>query len=188
MSRLSQALPWIALVAVVAVFVGCAPKSPEEVVAEKRQYSKAEVVGFFVQPPPEPEPLEMVEGEDGEAVAAPVEEAAAETAEGEIEELEIEPAGPVLSDIMIDMVVQHENREALPGLTVDVTMVDGAQNEKASWKVYLDTSDVPKSTQRSYSHLLTGVEYEEGDGFHAEVRHPVPPEERGEYQEFAAAN
>ena len=111
---------------------------------------------------------------------------AEEAAEGDAEmaePMEIEPVNP---DILLDILIQHDSPELLPGVTVDISLADAAGTEKASWKVYFDTSTVKKANVTQYTHVLTDVPYEEGDGFFAELRHPVPAAERGEYKEFAS--
>ncbi len=44
-----------------------------------------------------------------------------------------------------------------------------------------------KANVTQYTHVLEDVPYEEGDGFFAEIRHPVPAEERHLYREFSTA-
>ena len=57
-----------------------------------------------------------------------------------------------------------------------------------TWRLSFDTSTVKKANVTQYTHVLEDVLYEEGDGFFAEVRHPVPVEERSEYREFSSAS
>ena len=59
--------------------------------------------------------------------------------------------------------------------------------EKAAWKIWVDTAGLPKANQKQVSHILEDVDYQEGDGFSAEIRHPVPEAERGDYREFSGA-
>ena len=87
--------------------------------------------------------------------------------------------------IRLDVLIQHRSEERLPGITVDISMIDSSQAEKGHWRVWFDTSDVTKATVTQFTHVLEDVGYEEGDGFFLEVRHPVPVEERGEYREFS---
>ncbi len=105
--------------------------------------------------------------------------------EGEMEEAMAAP--PANPNIMLDILIQHDSPEMLPGITVDITMADADGNQKGAWKVWFDTADLLKANVRSYTHVLEEVPWEEGLGFFAEVRHPVPVEERGEYQEFSPA-
>lgn len=163
----------------------CAPKSHEERVAGLRSYYKAKVIGFIVKAQPAPEmPAEPMDAEEGFAAAAE-EAAAAEFAEGEelaAEEQEV----PVKQDVAIDILLQHDSPEKLPGITLDIEMVDSNKQTKNSWRVWVETAKLPKATGTQFTHLLEDVDYVEGDGFSVEVRSPVPPEERGEYREFAA--
>lgn len=138
------------------------PDDPAERVAELRSGYSAKLNGFVVHQVPQPEE------------EAPVEETGAQ-----------EPAEVSLrQDVILDILVTRKTREALPGLTVDVTQADAQQNEKASWKVYLDVSDVLRGPGTQISYRLEDVEVAEDDFFHVEVRHPVPPGERAEYREL----
>lgn len=157
--------------------VGCAsePEDPAEQVSEIRSDYSAELNSFVVHQVPQP------------AMEAPAEEGGetAEAGDGAEEAAAEEPAEvPLRQDVLLDVLVALEGRDSLPGLTVDVTQVDAQENEKATWRVYLDVSDVHRGPGTQISHRLEDVDFEEGDGFHVAVRHPVPPEERGEYREF----
>ena len=145
----------------------------------------ARLNGFLVQAPVEPEP--MIEEGIEEGMEAMEAEAEAEgEGEGEVAE-EMEPAPPANPNILLDILIQHDSPEILPGITVDISMADAAGNEKGAWKVWFDTSKVLKANVTPYTHVLEDVPYEEGDGFFAEIRHPIPVEERGEYKEFSSA-
>ena len=163
------------------VWAGCAAKSPEEEVAKLRSRYTARVNGFFVQSTPvEPMEAAVPEGEEGETEAP---EPA--TDEALDEEAVAEPV-EVVHNVHLDILIQHDSNERLPGITLDITMVDSAKAEKASWKLWVDTSGIAKATGTQISHVLEDAPYEEGDGFNVEVR-PVPEAERGDYQEFASA-
>ena len=156
---------------------GCAQKSPEEKVAELRSYYSARLNGFIL----EEEPL-VAEVPDPDALAE---------VEEDVEDVlgEEAPTGPtgeveVEQKVRLDILIQHRSEERLPGITVDISMVDPDQVEKNHWRVWFDTSEVPKATVTQFTHILEDVGYEEGDGFFLEVRHPIPVEERGEYREF----
>ncbi len=84
----------------------------------------------------------------------------------------------------LDLIVQHDADEMLPGITVEISMVDSAQQEKGRWQLWVDTSGLRKANQLQLTHVLEDVPYVEGDGFAAEVRVPVPAAERGNYREF----
>ena len=175
----------VVLAATLSILAACAPKSPEERVAALRARYTAQLNGFYEQKPAEPETTSEGMEADAEAMEAEA------VGEGEMEETAgeeaMEMAGPSTSDILLDILIQHDANERLDGLTVDITQVDPSENPKASWKVWIDTSKIAKATHHQVSHVLEDVEYEEGDGFFVEVRSPVPPAERGEYREFASA-
>ncbi len=46
----------------------------------------------------------------------------------------------VREKVRLDILIQHRSNEKLPGLTVDVSMVDSAEMEKGHWRVWFDTS------------------------------------------------
>lgn len=161
------------------VIAACAPKSPEEKVAGLRGFYSARLNGFILEEEPmvtEVPELEAVEivGE-GEVDGVATEELMEETSPVEVEET-----------VRLDILIQHRSDEILPGLTVDVSMVDSSENEKGHWRVWFDTSEVTKATVTQFTHILEDVGYEEGDGFFVEVRHPVPADERSEYREFSS--
>jgi hypothetical protein len=157
--------------------------SPEAKVARLRGMYSARLNGFLVQAQPAPEP--EVYAEEGVEPMAPDTEMEEGEAEGEMAEpMEPAPANP---DIMLDILIQHDSPELLPGITLDISMADGAGNAKGDWKVWFDTATMKKANVTQYTHVLEDVPYEEGDGFFVEVRHPVPAEERGEYSEFSSA-
>ena len=168
---------------------GCTPKSPEEQVAEARSRYTATLNAFVVQETPVAEAaVDEAEGEVATAEAAAAAVADEEGAgEGEGEE-ETEPAPPVRQNVLLDLVLQHDLDEALPGITVDVTQVAADKSEKGAWKVWVETAGLPEATQKQVVHTLEEIEYEEGDGFHAEIRSSVPPEERSQYREFGGSS
>jgi hypothetical protein len=178
-----------------AALLACAPGSPQEQVAEARSHYHATLNGFVVKNQPMPEPEVGMEGEmagaegvEGAEGAAAQPGAAGEPAagEGEGEEMMMMEELPVTSDVVLDILVRNDGGDKLPGITVDVTQVDPAENEKGHWRVWVDTSSLgARSPGIQVSHVLPDVDYEEGDGFSVEVRNPVPAAERGEYQEFA---
>ena len=171
--QLTGTLAVVALAALVALS-GCAKKSPLEQMVENRSRYSAEVNGFFVEETP-------VGGDIGgemEAEGEPEGEEGGEEMAMEITPLEID------QKVHLDILLKHDSFEKLPGVTVDITMVDTAMNEKGRWRLFLDTANVERANPTQYSHVLEDVDYVEGDAFSAEVRHPVPEAERGEYKEF----
>ena len=113
--------------------------------------------------------------EDAEAEAEATEEAAA-------------PTGPAMVTVLLDFLIHNEGSGALDGVTVDLTIADPEGNEKERRLIWVDTAGLTKGSQRQVAHDLTDVAYTDGDGFHVEVRNPIPMEERGDYREFDAEN
>ena len=180
MRRISQCLGAGLVLLVAASVSGCGAKSPEEKVAKLRSFYSARLNGFILNEEPivpEVPELAVVEvtedGTEGEAV----------------EEVAIDPmpAIEVAQTVQLDVLIQHRSEERLPGITLDISMVDSGQVEKGHWRVWFDTSEVIKATVTQFTHILGDVGYEEGDGFFLEVRHPVPVEERSEYREFSTS-
>lgn len=170
-----------------AVLVSCAPKSPAEKVSGLRAYYTAKVVGFLVDAHPAVDLSEQVMDLDGEADADV--EAVGDPGDREMDaDAELVPAAEpaqMIQDIVVDILLQHDSPEKLPGITLDISMVDPSKAEKAHWRVWVDTANLVKATGSQFAHILEDVDYMEGDGFSVEVRHPVPEAERGDYKEFA---
>jgi len=196
----SKTSAWLPPAAVaVALALSCAQPSPEERVAEMRGNYDAELQNFVVREVPMP----GAEPPAGETAAAPPEPAAAEPAEAGEEG--IEETVPVQQNIVLDILIRNQNKDAnLPGLTLEVAQVGAggpgpdepltwdellaSPHRKASWRIYVDTSTIGRGPGTSVTHTLEDVEgYEPGDGFVVTVRDAVPPGERGEYREFAEA-
>lgn len=203
MKRLSLGVLGLVLLA------GCQNETFEQRVTRLRNGYTITPNGFMVEQTPPPVAPDVAAGEaaaEGEAMAAPEEdsapgaEAAAEAAaeiavpadegaEGEAAHDEdgimVEDLIPVKQDVRLDLLVRNDNvRGSLPVLTLDVTQVDAAGNEKAHWRAALDTSGIERGPGHQLSHLLEDVNFVEGDQFQVEVRSPVPSGERGEYKEF----
>ena len=183
MRRVFLRVPYRVVVPLAAAIAlsACVARSPEEKVAWLRSLYKATVNpgGFIVQE----EPMEEAELAPEEALGA----LEGEAVEGEEGEEPVE-ATPVEQKILLDILIQHDSPEKLPGITVDISMVDASEQEKGHWRVWFDTSKIPKATPTQFTHILEGVAYEEGDGFNVEVRDDVPPEERSEYREFSSTS
>lgn len=162
---------------------GGGPDDPAERVAEARTGYSARLNSYAVDQVPL-EGGELPTGpapEGGEGIG---DQAAPEGAVGEDAATERMVEVPLRQDVILDILVSRQGHEELPGVTVDVTQADPEGNDKAAWKVYLDTSDLSRGPGTQMVHRLEDVDYEEGDGFFVEVRHPVPAAERGEYREF----
>jgi hypothetical protein len=181
------------LIPLLLALAACAgePEDPAERVAEARAGYTARLNSYAVdQVPLEPVPAPTVGPPGGADPGAAVGEGAAGEAGaageplGETAEAEAPVEVPLRQDVILDILVSREGHEALPGITVDVTQADAQDNEKASWKVYLDTSDLSRGPGVQMVHRLEDVDFEEGDRFFVEVRHPIPAAERGEYREL----
>lgn len=178
----------------VALWISCAPRDPMERIAEARAGYRAELTGFYakqVELAPEPEDVLLLEeGAAAEEATAEQEVAAEEAtdtaeeeaaaAEGEAEAIEV----PTRTDVVLDVLVARDGNTELPGLTLDITLVDAGEREKGHWLWWVETAGMPKGDQRQFPHVLEDVDYVEGDGLHVEVRDPVPASERGDYREF----
>jgi len=139
-------------------------------VAEARAGYIAEMRSFAVQAPAADEAMET------EAAEADMEA----EAEGEM------PAEPATVDVLLDILVHNEGSGTLDGITVDLTIADPDGAEKERRLLWIETAGLTKGSQSQVVYELNDVAYTEGDGFHVEVRHPIPMEERGDYREFAA--
>lgn len=178
MRRIPRGLGVGSILLAVFLAAGCAPKSPADKVAELRGHYSARLNGFLLEEEPlvtEVPELEAVEITD-EGLVDGVEPGVVEEEMAAIE---------VREKVRLDILIQHRSNENLPGITVDISMVDSAEKEKGHWRVWFDTSEVTKATVTQFTHILEDVGYEEGDGFFVEIRHPIPVEERGDYREFS---
>jgi len=197
-----QAARWgLALTLVALLFaLGCGPSDPIEKIAEQRTHYTAELNSFIVDSQPvggevgteEDATGEVGTGEDatgedatpdGETAGeAPGEDGDASAGEGEAPE-----AVPVIQSVILDILLQSDLYEQLPGITLDVSHIDASGAEKGHYRIWQDTSTIVKGRGQSLTHRLEDVDYTEGDGFHVEVRHPIPEAERGEYRELSVA-
>lgn len=178
--QLKGTMPVLAVVlATLALAVGCAKKSPLEQMIENRSRYTAVLneSGFILEETPLV--AAVVEGDAELEGEVPAEG----EAEGEGEMLEPEPV-PVEQKVHLDIIVRHDSYEKLPGITVDISMVDAQRNEKGHWRVWLDTSNIERANLTQFSHTLEDIDYVEGDAFSVEVRHPIPEADRGDYKEF----
>lgn len=171
----------LSLCLTLAVLVGCAEVPPEERVSRARSRYEASLNGFIVQQRPIVDADVPVAGPDAESGAVASDEGAgdaevmAETAEAPID---------LNQDVLLDIVIRHDSFEKLDGITVDISMADGDRDLQV-WRVWFDTSGIDKGPGVQFSHTLEDVDYLPGYGFSAEIRYPVPPEDRSEYREFA---
>lgn len=183
-----KALATLAALLLAAGAIGaCGPSDPTAEIEDARSRYSAEVVSFSVDQRPESPPVEPPTGDDAAGDAADAEgEAEVGSDEAALEET-MEPTEPidVRQDVLLDILLRFDGQDALDGLTLDITHVDPDKQEKGAYKAYIDVSDVHRGPPAQIVHRLEDVPYEEGDGFHAEVRSPVPAAERDQYREFA---
>ncbi len=143
-------------------------------VAETRAGFIAQLQSFTVQAPAAEEAMASEEA-DAEAEADTDAEA-----EGDM------PAEPAMVSVMLDILVHNEGAGTLDGITVDLTIADPDGAEKERRLLWVETAGLTKGSQTQVVYDLNDVVYTEGDGFHVEVRHAIPMEERGDYREFDA--
>ena len=158
----------------------CSKPTHEERVAAARSRYEASINGFVVLQQPLASPEEL-------PATAAGDEATLETTDdadgGEDEAWE--DTVDLRQDVLLDVVIRHDSFEKLPGITVDITMADG-EREIETWRILFDTTGIEKGPGVQYSHTLENIDYREGYGFAAEVRFPVPVEERSAYREFSS--
>jgi hypothetical protein len=190
-----------ALLAATLFGAACAQPTPEERVADLRSHYEATLQNFVIREEPLVDPLAdplagaepALEGEEPAAEEAPAEGEEAALGEELIEEV------PVRQDVVLDILVRHDNHENLPGLTVEVAQLgEGASEElsweeietsaRATWRVYLDTAAIGRGQGNSVLYKLEDVDVAPGDRFVVTVRDPVPPADRGDYREFSEAS
>lgn len=160
---------------------GCRQLSPDEKVEELRSRYTARINegGFFLRDVPI-EPIEPVDPEQFEV-------AGGDETEGSVfGDVPVAPA--TRQELLLDIIVQHDSDETLPGITVDLEMSDASGKVKKRWRKWVETEGLPKANQKQVTETLIDVGYEEGDRFNAEVRSPIPPEEKSEYREFAGSD
>lgn len=184
-----------------AVFAGCTAEMDAEDVADARRNYHVELQNFIVLDEEEPAGgMEMDTGsetdlgEAGEEVAGAGEAEDAEAGEeGDVAAVGIDPVPRPErvsvgtggdSEVLLDIVLRHTGATTLEGLTIDITHADAERREKNQWHVWVETTDLTRGGRKQFSHTLTGVDYEPGDGFHVGLRENVPPEEYSEYREF----
>lgn len=87
-------------------------------------------------------------------------------------------------EVVLDVHLAWNGREALPGITLDLTMIDASGEVKARRKLWVETGGLVRGDSRQIEFTVADLDYREGDGFYVEVRSPIQPEERNEYREF----
>lgn len=157
-----QAAAWLCGV----LGASCGADDPAARIDALRARYTAVLNSFVVRQEPPPAGTPGSEGEGLEGLMAPA---------------------PERSDVVLDLVVGHDSREKLAGITLEVGLVDGARQEKERYRIWVPTAGIERGPGAQLSHLLEDVPYEEGDAFFVEVRRGVPPAERSLYREFAGA-
>lgn len=180
----------VAATVAAAALAACAAQTPEERVAAIRAEYNATLQGFEpVEPPAEAPPAAA--GVEEAAAAPPAADAiAGEPVAGEAEQLGADEAAPspeARQDVLLDVLVDNRSDERLPGLTLDVEQADAEREPKATYRIWVDTSQIAPGTRGAVTHRLEDVDLAPGDGFHVEVRQAIPPEERGKYRELSEA-
>jgi len=94
---------------------------------------------------------------------------------------------PGKQEILLDVLVAFDGREPLEGITLDLSMADGAGREKARRNLWADVSGLERGNSRQLTLVVDDLPYQAGDGFWVEVRSPVPAAERGSYRELSEA-
>jgi len=183
----------LAAAAVLVTSVACKQLTPAERISKLRSEYSAELNSFNITETPMADALgEGGEGMEGEGMMG--EETEGETMGGEMDEGMGEGMGegmdamdvPTRKDVVLDIVLRKQGgTDTLPGITVDIFQVAADETDKATYRVYVDTSRLNPGSRKAVSHVLKDVDYAEGDGFAVEVRPTVPPELYPEYREYA---
>ena len=159
-----------------ALASGCgANLRPADRIESVRALYRAEITGFTVESSPAP-----VAAEPAPAVETAPSPGADDGGSGLV-------APPVpASDVVLDLLLRHEPGEELGGLTVEVGLLDPAGTEKEHYRIWIDAAGAASGEKR-VTYRLEDVPYVEGDRFVAEVRTPVPANERILYKEYPVA-
>lgn len=170
--------------------MGCTEPTPQERVARLRSLYHAELTGFVVKQDPV---LAAASGDDEAAQDPPQDPEPAPEAAAEADADPPEPdapadsMAPIATSVSIDVLISTEATEKLPFLTLDFSQAHPDGTEKEHRLVEVDTSAVERGSGNQILVVLEDIHYVAGDGFHVEVRSPVPPEERHRYREFQMA-
>lgn len=103
-----------------------------------------------------------------------------------------EPVPRLRQDVDLGLTVRREEagedeREGLPGITVDVDQVDAAGTSRRHWRLWVDTAGLAPGRELRTEQELKDVDYAPGDGFRVEVRRDVPESERAAYREWGGS-
>lgn len=134
--------------------------------------------------PPEADTGEMTATASAmEAVAAEGEEEGEEMLEEEQEE-ERAQRGTVLLEYLVEYFGQGPAPE---GIDVEIVQQGAGGDEKGRYDLWVVTDGLTTGTKQVDVGEIEVDDYEEGDAFSVEYPTHVPPEERGQYREFAEA-
>jgi len=190
----APALALACLAGLAGALAGCA-EGPltEDDVAEARTRYVVELMNFVVV---EEDPATLPLADPAADDAAPDDAAAVGDVEGEDDDAAAgaddavpePPPAPATRDVILDLLVRRTGGDGLPGITVDVEQVDAREQPKATFRVWIDTSQLGgKGATTQVTQRLEDVEVATDDKFAAEIREDVPADMRGEYREFAEA-
>jgi len=180
----------LAAAAVLVTSVACKQLTPAERISKLRSEYSAELNSFNVTETPMADAMgEGGEGMEGEGMMGEEMEGEAmggeEMGEGMDEGMAAMDV-PTRKDVLLDIVLRKQGgTDTLPGITVDIFQVAADETDKATYRVYVDTSRLNPGSRKAVSHVLKDVDYAEGDGFAVEIRSTVPPELYPEYREYA---
>lgn len=175
----------LAAAVVLVSFAACKQLTPAEKVSKLRSEYSAELNSFTIRETPMTgamgEEGMMDEGMEGEAMG---DEAVGDQMDEGMDAMAMDV--PTRKDAVLDIVLRKEGgTDRLPGITVDIYQVGPDEQQKATYRVYVDTSRLNPGSRKAVSDVLEDVDYSEGDGFAVEIRGAVPPEMYPEYQEYA---
>lgn len=192
MRRLSSLVLVALLVVLMLPLIACGPSTPEGKVAKARASYTVEINSWNPkkEEPPMADP-EVVAGEamPGEAEAVAIAEEAAAVVEGEAGEVEEEMAeeiiaGPQTTNILFDLVIYFRGDKSLPGITIDITHASAGQEEKSTYRHYVETSGIINGETRQHAFLMEDVPFEDGDVFSANIVSGIP-QDLSLYREFS---
>lgn len=168
--------------------IACAPTDPAARVAKARAKYQVRINSWLEKPAPVAEAPAVEDGVDGEEPAdLDLEPVLDETGEEIAELVEVAEAEPAATTIIFDLLVLFEGNDPLPGITVEILHQGGSGATKETRRQWIETAGLVKGDTRQVTFELEGWHLEEGDSFGVSLRASIPPEERGEYAEFADA-
>jgi hypothetical protein len=161
-------------VAALTLLSACArPEAAGQRVERLRARYQVKVTGWIVDQP---------------ATAAAVTPTEALTAPPAVEVETPEGSGLVViepvQNVHLDLEIQHDSPDKLPGLTVEVVQTDSLGREKAHHRLWLEVAALQPGAPTRTTHLLPEIPYTVGDVFTTSIRGQVPEPEWPLYKEF----